>query len=222
MARSMEEGRLAKAAESGRNAQNALDEAKKILRRSGWREDPTGERQRLIDDARRALEGESKWASEQSQEERRRAAERARVPLEQNGEAEQRLAERTREIAQKGRDQGAFPEQALETLDEAERAARQAAEALQRGEADRGLERQREAQRQLEAAGAELHGDDDESGKQGDGDGSQPSHDPVAIPDAKEHKGPEDFRRRVVRGLGQRSSGALKDAVRRYAEGLLR
>ena len=35
-------------------------------------------------------------------------------------------------------------------------------------------------------------------------------------------KGPEEFRRRVVRGLGQPASGALKDAVHRYAEGLLR
>ena len=32
----------------------------------------------------------------------------------------------------------------------------------------------------------------------------------------------EDFRRRVVEGLGQPTSGGLRDAVRRYAEGLLR
>lgn len=44
----------------------------------------------------------------------------------------------------------------------------------------------------------------------------------MAIPNAREHKGPEEFRRRVVRGLGQPASGALKDAVHRYAEGLLR
>ena len=44
----------------------------------------------------------------------------------------------------------------------------------------------------------------------------------MAIPGAKEHKGPEEFRRRVVQGLGQQGGGNIKEAVRRYAEGLLR
>ena len=126
--------------------------------------------------------------------------------------------------AQRGKEGASFPEQAVESLDDAARSARQAAEALKQGDADHGLDRQREAQRQLESAREQLQDDDEANGQpqgHGEGDGNA-SHDPVAIPDAKEHKGPEEFRRRVIRGLGLRSSGALKDAVQRYAEGLLR
>ncbi|HEY5146462.1 MAG TPA: hypothetical protein VII82_06830, partial [Polyangiaceae bacterium] len=53
----------------------------------------------------------------------------------------------------------------------------------------------------------------------GGGDGSR-SENHVDVPN--DHKGPEEFRRRVVRGLGQATSGSLKGAVQRYAEGLLR
>ena len=35
-------------------------------------------------------------------------------------------------------------------------------------------------------------------------------------------KGPEEFRKRVLRGLGQPGAGRQKEAVQRYAEGLLR
>ena len=40
------------------------------------------------------------------------------------------------------------------------------------------------------------------------------------MPDA--HKSPDQFRRRVLQGLAQPSSGKQKDAIVRYAEGLLR
>ena len=42
------------------------------------------------------------------------------------------------------------------------------------------------------------------------------------IPDKDKHKGPEDFRRRVVKGLGSSSDPRLRDAVKRYAEGLVK
>ena len=48
------------------------------------------------------------------------------------------------------------------------------------------------------------------------------SNDHADIPKADAHKGPEEFRRRVIKGLGQPSSGRHKEAIRRYAEGLLR
>ena len=107
-----------------------------------------------------------------------------------------------------------------------ERAARQAADSLKQGDAEKGLDRQREAQRALEAANEQLQGDDEanessHSDSEGGGDRrAAPSRGSVPLPG--EHKGPEEFRKRVVRGLGQPASGALKDAVRRYAEGLLR
>jgi hypothetical protein len=148
---------------------------------------------------------------------RQRAADLARKELEQGGEEESKLAERARDLADRGRDQGSLPQQAIESIDEAERAAQKAAEALRRGDADKGMEHQREAQRDLEEADEGLRGDD----KSGSGEGA-PKDEAIDIPKAGEHKGPEDFRRRVVQGLAQPGNGALKEAVRRYAEGLLR
>ncbi|MGA3122896.1 MAG: DUF4175 family protein [Polyangiaceae bacterium] len=223
MARSLEDGRADDAVESGRSAVGSLDEAKRMLQRRGWLDDPSGERQREVEDARTKMEGEVQWAEGQRVELRRRASERARDRLEQGGEQEERFAERARELAQRGRDQASFPQQAVESIEAAERAARDAARALQKGDADKGLDLQHEAQRALDAARQQLQGDDDPGRSSGDdGDGQGPSRDVVAIPNAGEHKGPEEFRRRVMRGLGQPSTGALKDAVQRYAEGLLR
>jgi hypothetical protein len=154
---------------------------------------------------------------------RQKAAERARKQLEEGGDEEGKLADRARELGQRAGDKGSLPQQAVESIEDAERAARQAAQALKEGQADKGLEHQREAQRALEQASQDLSGDDDSSQPSPDPDGSKnPAGGPVAIPKRGEHKGPEEFRRRVVRGLGQPASGGLKDAVHRYAEGLLR
>jgi hypothetical protein len=226
MARSMEQAHPDDAVQSGRSALGALDEAKKMLQRGGWLDDPNGTHQKRVDEARRKLDAEEKWAERQLDEMRKRAAERARKQLEQGGEEEDKLAERAEELGQKSRDRGSLPQQAIESLDDAERAARQAAQALKQGDADKGLARQREAQRDLESARQQLEGDEDESrdpsreNEANEGNASRAGR--VDIPKAIEHKGPEDFRKRVVRGLGQPASGALKGAVHRYAEGLLR
>ncbi|MGD0674721.1 MAG: DUF4175 family protein [Polyangiaceae bacterium] len=224
MAHALEDGRPADAVESGRSAAGTLDEAKKMLQRSGWFEDPSGERQRGVEDARRKLENEAEWAEDELKQLRRHAAERARGPLEQDGADERKLAERASELAERGRDKTSFPEGAVESIEEAERSGRQAAEALQRGDADEGLRYQRDAQREIEAARQELEGEGDDEGSRSneEGDGRQSSRDSVSIPNAGEHRGPEEFRRRVLRGLAQRTSGSLRDAVQRYAEGLLR
>jgi len=227
MARSLERAQAADAVQSGRSALGALEEARKMLQKGGWLEDPSGDEQRRVEEVRRHLDAEEKWAEGQLGQTRRRAAERARKPLEQGGEDEGKLAERARDLADRGRDRGSLPQQAVESIDDAERAARQAADALKKGDAERGLERQREAQRNLEAAREQLRSDDeDATGNQGAGreEGRDPhaGQSRVDVPKAGEHKGPEEFRRRVVRGLGQPASGSLREAVRRYAEGLLR
>jgi hypothetical protein len=203
---------------------SALDEAKKMLQRGGWLNDPSGDRQRAVDEARRKLESEGRWAEEQLREIRKRAAERARSQLEEGGEEESKLADRARDLAQKARTSGSFPQQAVESIEEAEHAAREAAAALRHDDAERGLARQREAQRDLEAAREQLRGDDEESSRASreEGDGRKPSAASDIVPKAGTHHGPEEFRRRVMRGLGQPASGTLKDAVKRYAEGLLR
>jgi hypothetical protein len=222
-ARSLEQGRPEEASQSGRGALGSLDEAKRLLQQGGGPlDDPSGEGEKHVDDARRKLEAESRWMAEELKELRKRAADRARGELESGGEEEAKMAERAHDLGQRGRDQGSLPQQALESIDDAERAAHQAADALQKGDADKGLERQREAQRALDAAREQLQGEDDGSGQPSPGgtDGKRTGADHVDVPN--DHKGPEDFRRRVMRGLGQATSGSLKDAVQRYAEGLLR
>jgi hypothetical protein len=223
MAHSLEQARPEEAVQSGRSSLGSLDEAKKILQKSAWLEDPSGEEGKRVEEVRRKLDAEEKWAEEALRQMRQRAAERARKQLEEGGDEEGKLAERAHELGQRSGEKGSLPQQAVESIEDAERAARQAAQALKEGQADKGLEHQREAQRDLEQARQQLEGDEDSSQPQGeDGDKGTRSKAPVAIPNAGEHKGPEEFRRRVVRGLGQPASGGLKDAVHRYAEGLLR
>jgi hypothetical protein len=220
-ARSLEQGRTDEAAQSGRSALGALDEAKRLLQGAGPIDDPSGQGQKRVEEARRKLESEAKWIADELRQIRKRAAERAHDQLDKGGDEEGQLADRARELGQKGREKGSLPQEAIESIEDAERAARQAADALKQGDADRGMERQREAQRKLEAAREQLQGEDDGSGSPspgGEGKQEAPSH--VDVPN--DHKGPEEFRRRVVRGLGQSGSGSLRDAVQRYAEGLLR
>jgi len=67
------------------------------------------------------------------------------------------------------------------------------------------------------------HGQDQPVAARGGDEGDRNvSQDHADIPKADAHKGPEEFRKRVIKGLGQPSGGRLKDAVKRYAEGLLR
>jgi hypothetical protein len=131
------------------------------------------------------------------------------------------MAERAHRLAVKGRDQGAMPAPALDSLEAAAGSAGEAGRALKSGAAERGQELQREAQRQLDAAQEALGMTQDGDPNEGD-NGERPSREHTDIPNADAHRGPEEFRRRVIKGLGQPSGGRLKDAVRRYAEGLLR
>jgi hypothetical protein len=221
MARSLEQGNPADAVASGRNAMQALDEAKRTAQREHWSRFGTGaaDPEKKIDEAKRKLEPEVKWAEDKLEGLRKKAAERAASELSKGGEEEGKLAERAGKLRDKGKEQGGLPSAALDSLDAAEKAAREAAQALKRGEADKGLGHQREAQRMLEMAKEALGPQEGDKGQDGDG---EVSNDHADIPKADAHKGPEEFRRRVIKGLGQPSSGRHKEAIRRYAEGLLR
>jgi hypothetical protein len=227
MARALDQANPADAVKSGKSALDAIDEAKRTAQRENWmgllNPNSDGNTDRKLNDARQKLEPEVKWAEEKLQSLRKQAAERKAGELSSDGDDEQKLAERARELGDKGQGQQALPDPALEALGSAAAAARDAANSLRRGDADKALEQQREAQRQLEMAKDAL-GNESEKGEpdHGEGDGSQLNAGHAAIPKADEHKGPEEFRRRVMRGLGQAMSGRQKDAVRRYADGLLR
>jgi hypothetical protein len=225
MARSLEQMQPDQASQSGKSAVGSLDEAKRMLQKGAWLEDPGGEDQKKVDDARRKLDAEQKWAEQAMKEMRQKAAARAHKQLQQDGEEEGKLADRAKELGQRGRDKAGLPDEAVDSIDDAERAARQAADALKQGQADKGLEKQRDAQRSLEQAlqALDQQGEEDPTPSQGKQDGSKsgPGGN-VDVPGKGVHKGPDEFRRRVVRGLAQPSGGPLKDAVHRYAEGLLR
>ena len=225
MAKSLEQGNPADAVQSGRNALQALDEAKRVAGAERWSMfSHNDDADKKIDEAKDKLEPEVKWAEDKLAELRKKASERAAGDLSKNGQEEDKLADRAHDLQEKGREQGVMPAPALESLEAAEKAAREAARALQRGEGDKGLEKQQDAQRKLEMAKQALgqgEGDDDES-KGDDGNGNAPSLDHADIPKADAHKGPEEFRKRVIQGLGQPSTGKERDAIKRYAEGLLR
>ncbi|AKV03471.1 hypothetical protein AKJ09_10134 [Labilithrix luteola] len=220
MARALEQGNAADAVQSGRNALNALDEARRAAARDRWSRPSEPNAERTLEEARKGLEGELKWTEQKLDELRKKAGERAGPQLREHGDAEGKLAERARDVARKGRDQETLPPAALDALEDAERAAREAANALKQGDAERGLAQQREAQQKLEMARDAVG--DGESGEGEGGDGSRTDRDHADIPKADQHKGPEEFRKRVIKGLGQPSGGRFKDAVKRYAEGLLR
>jgi hypothetical protein len=220
MARALEQGNASDAVQSGRNATAALEDAKRAAARERWGRFGDSSTERTIEEARKSLDAELKWAEDKLEEMRKKAAERAGPELREDGETEGKLAEKARDIAKKGRDQEALPPRALEALQGAEQAAREAANALKQGDAEKGLQRQREAQQKLEMAKDALG---DNEGERGEGENERAlNEDHTEIPKADAHKGPEEFRKRVIKGLGQPSGGRLKDAVKRYAEGLLR
>ena len=220
MAKALEQGNAADAVQSGRSATSALEEAKRAAGRERWGRFGDSSAEKTVDEARRNLESELKWAEDKLDEMRKKAAQRAGPELREHGDIEGKLAEKARDIAKKGRDQEALPPSALEALSAAEQAAREAANALKQGDAEKGLQKQREAQQKLEMAKDAL-GDGDAARGDGDSDNSL-SQDHAEIPKADAHKGPEEFRKRVIKGLGQPSGSRFKDAVKRYAEGLLR
>jgi len=228
MARALEQGSPADAASTGRASLDAMDEAKRTAERERWNgllgssSDDGDSTSKRLADARKKLEPEVKWAEEQIARLRKKAAGRKATELSEDGDEEQRLAERAGDLGRERRDRQALPEAALAPLEQAARAGQEAAAALKGGDVDRALERQREAQHQLEMAKEALGSDQGDVG--GDGDGDKTSLERVDIPttDADKGKDAEQFRRRVLKGLSESAGGRQKDAVRRYAEGLLR
>lgn len=214
MAQSLESGNPADAVSGGRSAMNALEEAKRLASRGFLR---NGGSQALLEEAQRKLAPELRWAEDRLAQAKARAQSRARADLAKHGDTEAELADKATDLMK--REEGGLPESALDGLREAARAAREASEALKRGDADRGQAAQREAQSKLEAARRAMGSPSDDAEAELDPrnpDGVAP------IPKADAHKGPEEFRKRVLRGLGQPASGRQRDAVTRYAEGLLR
>jgi hypothetical protein len=229
MADQLERGSIGEAVKSGRNSLGSLEQAKRAPSdrfsfRGDTREDAKG--------AESKLEPEVKWVERLMDRMRQAASARAAEDLKKEAPREGQLAERAKGIAGKGRGgEGALPGDTLEELQSAESAMRDAAHALGAAEGDRALDRMKEAQRLLEMARSSDRGEEGEQGSEGGERGRSDkehangtedfSHD-IPIPKAEDYKGPEAFRRRALEGLGGAVEPRLKDAVKRYAEGLLR
>jgi hypothetical protein len=219
MAGALEGGRLREAIESGKRAAQKMAEAKRLAEQSGGspREEVAG---REAAAAKPTVDRELGWAEDALAKMRAASSARAKGDLAREGKAEQKLAERAKDLAKKG-DSGdrSMPQEMLDRLGDAERTMRDAEKALGQGDGENALRLQRDAQRLLEMAMGERDESERERGQREDG--RHPTG-KTEIPDKNKHKGPEEFRRRVLKGLGGGADPLLREAVRRYAEGLLK
>lgn len=222
MAESLERLSLGDAVQSGKDAMNALREAEKKAGASDLLD------QEALESAKRELAGQVAWAERHLDDLKKNAQQKARGATSSSGEREQQLSRRAGNLASRGK-QGdtALPDDALENLEKAEGLMREAARALVDGRGERGLELQREAQRLLERASTGETGDDEneprsEPSKKSQGDQGKDMKTGGEVPRDQDKKRAEDFRRRVLEGLGKSKDGRLAPAVKRYAEGLLR
>jgi hypothetical protein len=220
MAGALEGGRPRDAVESGRRAVEKLGEAQRLGEQSGGFP-PDDKAGKEAGAAKSTLDRELAWAEQALDKLRAASSARAKGDLQRHGKEESKLAERAKELGQKG--QGgdrSLPQEMLDRLEEAEQAMRDAEKALAKGDGEKGLRLQQDAQRSLEMA----RGERDESDREGKNEApeSKQPNGKADIPNKDAHKGPEEFRRRVLKGLGGSSDPLLREAVKRYAEGLLK
>ncbi|KAK4045185.1 hypothetical protein OUZ56_032593 [Daphnia magna] len=208
VARNLEEGNVGDAEKRADSALQMLEEAKQKARRE--RMYGGNDAEKRIQEAATALEEAQRWSAAQKQEQSQKAAARARSSgeLGKRADEEGKLADRMKNARKSGEGK-ALPDQANDALAQAEAAARRAQKALEKGDPSEAEAAQKEAQAALEAAQKAL-GNDGKSPKSPndrDGDGTTAGH--ADIPGKEAHKGPEDFRRRVLEGLaGGRSDAA--------------
>ncbi len=229
MAQSMSRLSLKDAVESGRHAKSELDDAaKKSKQDSGFDFlDQEG-----LENARSELDKDLSWAEQALARAEKSAAEKAQPGLSDSSGRERSLSERAGNLAGRGNHgEIALPEDLAESLGKAEGLMRDAAKELGAGHGEQGLALQRDAQRLLEQSnsGQSNGGDNDSKDPHqqspqkdsSDGKGKQMSTEAdVPKPDGAARA--SDLRKRILEGLAKEKSGRLSDAVRRYAEGLLK
>ena len=218
-ATSLERGDLDQAAQQGEKALQSLRDA---ARKGGQAPDGSSEQEagRAAGDAAQRLRGQLDQAEQALDDRRRTASERARSELEQAAERERELAQRARELrAESASSEAPMPGEMLERLREAAESMDQASRQLEQSKGSEGLDKQREAQRLLEMAQPESEPESDSGNRDGDGrDFARDAEVPGQARDARA----DDFRNRVTQGLGRDVPPHLREALRRYTEGLLR
>jgi hypothetical protein len=221
---------LKDAVDSGRHAKSELDDASKKAKNSPsfeFLDEPA------LSEARAEVDRDLAWAEQGLSRAQKGASEKAQPGLQDSSGRERSLAERAANLAGRGNHgEIALPQDLAEALGKAEGLMRDAAKELGAGHGEQGLALQRDAQRLLEQTNSGQNGSGENEGK----DQQQP---PPSAKDSSSSKGKQmsteadvpkpdgasraaDLRRRVLEGLAKEKSGRLSDAVRRYAEGLLR
>jgi hypothetical protein len=217
MAHSIEKLNVEEAVESAKNALAAFDEAERGA------EGDVGLRYAL-ERGKQEVEKQLEWAKMKVAELSKQAEESAREELGKQADKEAEHAERAQRLGETGDSEVSLPERARDALRRARELMDQAAQELRAGKGERAVELAREAQRLLEAANS---GEPEEQKQKEDEESEGEAHEQHAIgtggavPGQDARIRAEEFRRRVLKGLGSGSGGAIAPAVKRYAEGLL-
>jgi hypothetical protein len=215
MAESLERMQIGDAHERGESALKAGDDAKD----KAWMRPGSDEK---IDDAVDEVKKQQEWLDDLLKKIRENAAKKAQEKVKGVAPREKGLEQKAKEIGDRAEQNAPLPDGPKDLLQKAREKMAEAAKALENGDAQKALEKQREAQRLLERARDQMKGEEEPS-PGGEGGNRPTTEDKLDIPKAEDHKGPEAFRKRVLGGLGAgATSPRLQDAVKRYAEGLVR
>ncbi len=223
MADRLEQLDFGKAVESGKTSRGLLDESKRKA------ESPTEASDlmdpELLQGAARSLAEQLAWAEQAEQRKRAAAEEQARSRLREASDRERSIERRLGDVQKRGqKGEANLPDEVLKLLEQAGSAMRDAAGELEGGKGERGLERQREAQRLLEQSDTGNTSSDADEGNRREGQGTSTRGKmggKADVPRADDRRRAEDFRKRVLEGLGRERGGRLSPAIERYAEGLL-
>lgn len=217
MAQNLERLSLENAVGSGRDALSSLKDTDRKRRVESYNyslPDPEELRQ-----TEGKLREHLAWAEKALEKLKEQSSAQARAQLSASANREKELGSWAEQLGRRGREKGqSVSEQSLQSLGKAGELMREAEQALEAGRGEAGRDLQLEAQKYLERAstGTTQAGEEEEKDA---GSNAAPANGDV--PKAERNRQAAEFRKRVLKGLGQANGGKLAPAVKRYAEGLL-
>jgi len=215
MAEFLEKLQLGDARERGDSSLKAIEEA----RDRAWAAPGADER---LDGVAVEVQKQLDWIDDLLKKLRKAAAAKAADKVKGVAPREKDLHKKAEDLGEKSEKEAPLPGPVKELLEQAAKKMKDAAGKLESGEGDKALELQKEAQRLLEKARDAARNETEQPSGGGENN-AKSFDDKVDIPPADEHKGPEAFRKRVLEGLkGGATNPKLQEAIKRYAEGLVR
>jgi hypothetical protein len=215
MAEFLEKLQLGDAHERGDSSLKAIEEA----RDRAWAAPGADER---LDGVAIEVQKQLDWIDDLLKKLRKAAAAKAADKVKGVAPREKDLQKKAEDLGEKSEKEAPLPGPVKDLLEKAAKKMQEAAGKLESGEGDKALELQKDAQRLLEKARDAARNEEQQPSGGGE-NGSKSFDEKVDIPPADEHKGPEAFRKRVLEGLkGGATNPKLQEAIKRYAEGLVR